>query len=257
MLGRLKPRLFAGFVVCLLAVPSSEGEPTDSFPRTETLTYQVEWRLITAGYATLKFERSGAPDRPNWKANLRLESTGLVSKLYKIEDTYSSSYDPGYCADSYHMISSEGKRRRDTVVTYERDRKKAVYLERDLIKNTTVRSSDIDVPACVHDVIGGLMKLRSIRLEPGKSIEIPTSDGKKFAMVRIEAQEREDVKIKGAVRKTMRYEAFIFNNVIYSRKARLQVWITEDAKRTPVQFRLRTPFPVGTVSLTLEKEEYP
>ncbi len=57
--------------------------------------------------------------------------------------------------------------------------------------------------------------------------------------------------------KTVRYEAFMLNGVIYTRKGRVELWLTDDAGHLPVQIRLRMNFPVGTVTLQLEKEEHP
>ena len=54
--------------------------------------------------------------------------------------------------------------------------------------------------------------------------------------------------------KTIRFEVDILNSVVYQRKGRAWVWISDDAKRLPVQIRLRMSFPVGTVTLGLEKE---
>ncbi len=57
--------------------------------------------------------------------------------------------------------------------------------------------------------------------------------------------------------KTMRYEANMLNGVIYSRKGRAFVWLTNDSRHLPVQIRLRMQFPIGTVTLQLAKEEHP
>jgi hypothetical protein len=45
------------------------------------------------------------------------------------------------------------------------------------------------------------------------------------------------------------------NGVVYSRKGRVFIWVTDDARRLPVQIQLRMSFPVGTVTLHLLKEE--
>ncbi len=222
---------------------------------TETFHYIVEWRLIDAGTASLKVTPSGTSDYPSLHSELILESTGLVSKLYKVEDKYFGNYELGFCAISSQMSAIEGRRRRESSVTYDRTRNKAIYLERDLVKNTIVHSGEIDTPPCIHDVVGALLSLRHMDVEPGKAVEIPISDGKKAAKVRVEAQEREQIKIDNQVYKTIRYEAFLFNSVIYSRKARLQLWITDDTKRLPVQIRVRMNFPIGTVTLSLDKAE--
>jgi hypothetical protein len=38
---------------------------------------------------------------------------------------------------------------------------------------------------------------------------------------------------------------------------RVFVWLTDDDRRLPVQIRVRMNFPLGTVTLELEKEEHP
>jgi hypothetical protein len=233
---------------------STNGEsvvPRQTSP--ETFEYDIEWRLITAGKATLKMSPAGMSEHTGWNSELMLRSVGLVSKLYRVNDRYLGNYDPTYCASSAQMSVEEGRRRRTTNVTYDRETNKASYLERDLVKNTIVHDKVIDIPSCVHDVVGSLYALRGMRLAPGNTTEIPISDGKKYASVRVEAQERENVKIKNVMHKTVRYEAFLFNGVVYSRKARLLVWLTDDDRRLPVQIRLRMGFPIGTVTLALEK----
>jgi hypothetical protein len=83
------------------------------------------------------------------------------------------------------------------------------------------------------------------------------SDGKKTAYVRVEAQAREQLKIKAGTFDTIRYEVFMFNGVLYPRKADLLIWLTDDAHRVPVQIRARMSFPVGNITLELVKDEHP
>jgi len=81
------------------------------------------------------------------------------------------------------------------------------------------------------------------------------SDGRRAAQVKVEAQEREEVITPAGTFKTIRYEANLMNGVVYQRKGRVFVWVSDDAKRIPVQIRLRLAFPIGTVTLQLQKEE--
>jgi hypothetical protein len=91
----------------------------------------------------------------------------------------------------------------------------------------------------------------------GQSVQLPVSDGRKSAAVKVEAQERERVITPAGTFNTVRYEVNILNGVIYSRTGRVFVWLTDDERRVPVQIRLRMSFPLGTVTLELEKEEHP
>jgi hypothetical protein len=45
----------------------------------------------------------------------------------------------------------------------------------------------------------------------------------------------------------------VFNNVLYRRKGRLLIWVTDDAQRLPVQLRFMFSFPLGDITLELEK----
>jgi hypothetical protein len=128
---------------------------------------------------------------------------------------------------------------------------KAKYVERDLVKNRIADSHEIDIRPCEHDVVGALYSLRTMNIPLGQSVQIPISDGKKVVMGRVEAQQRENVKIEGIEYKTVRYEAHLFNGVLYRRSGRLFVWVTEDDRRLPVQIRVRLPFYIGTVTLQL------
>ena len=98
------------------------------------------------------------------------------------------------------------------------------------------------------------MLFRSLQLEPGQSAQIPMSDGKKSVMARVEAQQRERISTPAGTFQTIRYEAFVFKDVLYRRDANLYVWVTDDARRLPVQIRVRMQFTIGTITFQLEKE---
>jgi hypothetical protein len=242
----LKP-LLALLVFAPLASPQS-------LPARETLYYTVEWRLITAGKAKLEWTSEQRP-RTGAQVNLRLESVGLVSKFFKVEDNYSSNLNSVLCGQSLQMTTLEGSRQRETKVTFDSASRKASYVERDRAKNAVIATHEIDIPPCVHDVIGGVYLLRTLNLEPGQSAEVPVSDGKKSAMAKVEAQQREDVKTPGGTFKTIRCEIHVFNDVLYHRQARLYIWLTDDRRKLPVQVQVRMQFAIGTITLLLEKAE--
>lgn len=227
----------------------SANEAGGSFPSPETLVYSIEWRLIDAGEARLIQE----PKR----SKLHLESSGLVSKLYKLNDNYDLEMQGDFCATSTTLEAMERSRHRETKVAYDYSKGKASYVERDLIKNTVTKTAEVEIPPCTHDIIGALYKLRTLKLEPGQSNQVEVSDGKKSVSARIEAQQNEQIKTNAGTFNTTRYEAYVFGGVLYARKAQLLIWISDDARRLPVQIRVRLSFPVGTITLALEKEEHP
>src|SRR5947209_88843 len=84
------------FAVCEPAgVHAQSPSPSTAQPASESLEYSIEWRLITAGIAKLNLAGS--------HITLKLESSGLVSKLYRVDDVYQSNYDPGFCVTSLEL----------------------------------------------------------------------------------------------------------------------------------------------------------
>jgi hypothetical protein len=265
---RLPPRL-TWVCLALLAAPASlpqsqpvlpESKPAGgapgAFPSQETLTYGIEWRLIRAGSARLSLEPRKSGGALVWETRLHVESAGLVAKLYKLEETYAAEMRDQFCTTATDLDSVEGKRHRGTKVSFDYASGKASYIERDLIKDSIFKTAEVEIPACVADFIGGLYKLRTLKLEPGESAQVPMSDGKKSVMARVEAQNREEIKNEAGTFNTIRCEAYLFNGVLYARKAQVQVWLTDDARRLPVQVRARMSFPTGSITFELEKDEH-
>jgi uncharacterized protein DUF3108 len=255
-------RFVAGAVPVLLAaswalpapkpLPAPRPRPADADPGLTgagKLVYNIEWRLIHAGTAVV--------DATGPEGRVKLESAGLVSALFKVEDLYSVRYDEPFCATSSVLDAREGRRHRETSITFDRARNQATFIQRDLLNNTILRSSQTDIPNCVHDIVGAMFTLRNAHLEPGQSTELPVSDGRRAAQVKIEAQQREPVQTPAGSFNTIRYEANLLNGVVYTRKGRVFLWLSDDERKLPVQIRLRMQFPVSTVTLQLQKEERP
>jgi hypothetical protein len=252
-------------LVLLVSAPLAFSQG-GGLPAKESFSYNIEWRLFNAGKAKVDITSSttepkaAEPKTPEpkteYQIKLHLESTGFVSKLFKVNDDYTGVFNNALCAESVQMITQEGSRQRETRITFDAETKKASYVERDRAKNNaTVLSQEIEIPPCVHDVVGGLFFLRTMNLEPGQSAQVPVSDGKKSVMAKVEAQAREDVKTPAGTFKTIRYEIYLFNNVLYKRPAHLNVWLSDDRRRLPVQIRVRMTFTIGTINLQLEKHE--
>jgi len=244
-------------VILLFAGPVALAAPA-ALPAREVLDYTVEWRLVTAGKARLVWSATPHPansPNPGWQADLHLESTGLVSKLFKVDNDYVSNLEADLCSSGSYLKAEEGNRHKETSVTFDREKRKAEYLEKDLVKKTVLNAHEIDIPSCVHDVLGGLYSVRTLNLQPGQTTQVAVSDGKKSVMARVEAQQREDIKTPAGAFKTVRYEAFLFNDVLYRRYGHVYFWLTDDARKLPVQIRVRLQFTIGTITLQLEKED--
>lgn len=173
-------RRVAALALVVIALPARSFQAPPA--GTETLSYGVEWRLIRAGAAKMTASAGEGGAR---QVSLTLRSAGLVNTLYRVSDDYVSTFAREFCTSTVFMHAEEGRRRRDTRITFDAERSKSSYLEQDLVKNAVAAQKEIDISPCTHDVIAGLYRLRSMQLEPGKTIQLPVSDGKKFVNVRV------------------------------------------------------------------------
>jgi hypothetical protein len=190
----------------------------------------------------------------NTEIRLHLETAGLVSRLFRVSDDYTALLAQNLCSQNTFLSAHEGSRNRETRVVFDAPARKASSIERDLGKNTTA-THEVAIPGCVHDVLGGLIVLRNLRLDTGKTAQIPISDGKKFVEAKVESQTREELKTSLGTFKTIRYEVFLFDNVLFRRSGHLHVWLTDDAERLPVQLQVRLQFTIGTITFRLGKPE--
>src|ERR1700684_4367817 len=158
-------RVFAGATVLLLT--SCSAQTALDVPTTERLTYDIEWRMIHAGSAVVDAQKTSA--------RMKLESAGMVSSLFKVDDAYGVTYDEPFCATSSTLDAQEGKKHHETRVTYDRATNRADAVVRDVVKNAVLHTYDTAIPNCVHDVLGALISLRSLTLSPGQSAQMPVS----------------------------------------------------------------------------------
>ena len=231
---------------------SSADEATKSrFPFPQTLSYQIDWHLINAGTVNLEFKHlSGA----TWQIDLDIESTGVVTRLYRVVDKYTMTGNDRFCPSSALLDAQEGKKHTVTTLNFDAQRHTVDYHEHDALKNSDKHLS-MATGTCTHEILGALAVLGQLDLQPGKSTTIPVTNGKKMVNARVQAEAKETISIGARHYETIRYEAFLFDNILYRRKGRVFLWISNDEERTPVQIRFELGFPIGNISLLLDKQQ--
>ena len=86
------PRLLVPLLFCPpLVLAQSAGLPSK-----ELLSYNIEWRLVTAGRVIIEWRPTPFQGQPGWQADARIESVGMVSKLYKVDINSISKLNQGF-----------------------------------------------------------------------------------------------------------------------------------------------------------------
>lgn len=235
------------------AQPAASAAPSIPFSSGETLHYEMSWRLFRAGEASIHVQQ--AQDKPGaWEATIKAYSTGFVSKLFKVDDTFVSRFTgPEMCSESMHKTVHEGRRHRDIRIDFHKDRKVASIRETDLTKNQLVRQVDHAIPECAFDVLSAFFHVRTRPLEVGKSFQMPINDGVHTLSATVEVQAKEEVKTPAGTFRAIRVEPKVFGGTLFKRSGRMQIWLSDDPLRLMIQLKARMFW--GTLTGSLQRVE--
>jgi Protein of unknown function (DUF3108) len=219
--------------------------PGFELPNGQTLHYEADWRFVTAGIATFRLERAGSQEHVEGAA----DSTGVVAMLFRVADRFNSYFDAKTLC-SYKLIkhTEEGSHRRETVITYDYSRGKAVLEERNLKDNQQKRTENA-IPGCVTDVVSGILYVASLPLQQGASYSFPLNDGGKTVTVQAHVEGKEQVKTPAGTFNTIRVGPEGDYGPLRN-GGRIWIWYTDDAQHLPVQMRARLFWGTLTVYLT-------
>ena len=221
--------------------------PGFNFP-TQTLRYEAEYRFWTAGVATLKVQRSGAQMHLVGTA----DSTGVVAMLFRVQDRFESYFDATkLCSQSLTKHTEEGSHRRDTQITFDYKRGKSVLNETNL-KTGEKKRQENDIPACVTDVVSGVLYVGSLPLAPNATYTFPLNDGGKTVNVQAHVEGKEQVKTPAGTFNTIRIGPEGDYGPLKNR-GRIWIWYTDDARHMPVQIRASLFW--GTITFHLQSYE--
>ncbi|HET7209091.1 MAG TPA: DUF3108 domain-containing protein [Terriglobales bacterium] len=231
--------------------PAPEMRPPSAgyrFPVDKTYVYSVEWHLFNAGFARLSMQPGNAQHRVTAIA----DSVGMVNLLYSIHDRYEGYFDPHtFCSQRIVKHQEEGKRRRDTEITFDYRQRKSILNDKNLKTGETKRFEN-DIPPCVTDVVTGFYYLASQPLQMGNSYDFPVNDGGKTTEVQAKVESRDQVKVPAGNYQTIRVSAEPVAGPLKG-KGKVSVWFTDDASHTPVQMRAKLGW--GTLVFRLQRVE--
>jgi hypothetical protein len=213
------------------------------FPR-QTLRYEAEYRFWTAGVATLRVERDGNQEHVIGTA----DSTGVVALLFRVQDRFNSFFDAKtLCSSKLVKHTEEGSHGRETVITFDYSRGKAVLEERNLKLNQSKRTEN-DIPGCVTDVMSGILYVASLPLQQGASYSFPLNDGGKTVTINARVEGKEQIKTPAGTFRTIRVGPEGDYSVLKDR-GRIWIWYTDDQRHLPVQMRAKLFWGTLTVQL--------
>ena len=258
-----RTRIFrTAVVVCLLALGwmpapvaiSAEEEAPTSLPLSikafqpgETLTYDISWsNIFTAGIATMQVEMEKSPEgRDIFKFIVHGHSTGLVDKIYPVNDTVQSVFDPLIMQSlSYSLSENFKKKKRLRVMVFDHSQKTVVSRLNEDPPETLV------VPDPVQDALSTLYYLRTREdFMPDKHIDIDVVDSGKNWSVEVYTLGREKVTTPAGEFETIKVMTHPKYQGTFLNKGEVFFWLTDDIRKIPVL--MKSTIAVGSFVFTL------
>jgi hypothetical protein len=207
----------------------------------EYFQFSIDWSGLNGGSALMQVQNMQTVDgRRAWRIVTKAESNSFVSKFYKVRDRAESYID----ADSLYALRfekhlREGSYRKDLSVRFEQARRKAVHDD----------GKSFDVPARVHDVLSAFYYIRTCPLPDGATVSIPTYDNEKSYDMVVKVLRRERIEVPAGKFDCVLVEPELKSEGIFKSKGEMQVWLSDDERRIPVQVKSKVP--IGSISVSL------
>ena len=219
--------------------------PSFHLPVGERFTYDADWRLWTAGNATIKVENNGS----EYHVSATADSIGVVAMLYRVADRFDSYFDErSLCSTHITKHTEEGTHKRETNIRFDYQRRKAVLDERNLKDNGTKHQEE-DIPPCVTDVLSGILYGATLPLHDGATYNFPLNDGGQTVNVQAHVEGHEEVKTPAGTFQTLRVQPEA-NSGILKQRGKIWIWYTNDGQHIPVLMRARLFWGTLTIRLT-------
>lgn len=217
-------------------------------PGAQTLTYQVDWRLLPAATVTMRLEQHG----PQEQLTITAATLGSISLLYRVSDRFQSVFDRATgCSQALSKQTEEGRRRVNTDVHFDYPDHRMVQTEKNLTRNTNKLGSG-PLPACATDILSSIFYIATQPLSPGQGFSFPLADSLRTIAVDLKVQARENVRVPAGNFSAVRVEPTAEAGIVRNR-GQIWIWYSDDARHIPVQMKARLFW--GTVTLRLTNLE--
>jgi len=256
------------YLLCSGQVKLSKPPPP-LFPAGETLVYEVRWDppgwmfflpTVDAGEITLKFqERLTYNGNPAFKITADAISSGFLPRItgVSVQDYFESIIDAReFCSLKLIKKTREGKRQRDIILTFDREKGRGHFVAYDVSKKPPVELKNDEVqniPSCVQDFLSAIYHTRLRDLKIGGSYPLTVSDNGMVKQVEIRVRKRESVECALGKYSALKVETISVFGGLFRGGGTFIVWFSDDPNKIPIKFEAKVK--LGKVFGSIKKME--
>ncbi len=215
--------------------------PNGAFLAGEYLEFSIRFKFIHVGTAVL--EIPSAPTvfgRPCLQLRESVRTAAFFDAFYKVRDRVESCLDAEALVPlKFERHLSEGSYRMEEETFFDQQRHLAVNLDTEAV-----------VPAHVQDTLSAFYYVRTLKLEPGMTIQMPSFEGTVVHPLQVIVHRRETLKVPAGEFQTVVIEPRLGpRGGLFHSSGPIFLWLTDDARHMPVQ--MRTSISLGNVTAEL------
>ncbi len=226
-------------------VARAQARRAPAFEPGEELRFQASYLKFDAGDLTVKVGREKEGGRVLWPLEVQAKTSGVVELMYRIQQHFVSEFEPARGRSvGLDLDSQVGGEHRAETVRYRGTR----ALIRETKDGRTVATSR-PMLAGAQDLLATFYELRDLPLAVGSAFSRPVWSGRKSWRLtgRVAGEERVTTGAGTFATKVVRLRTH-FGGKFHSDRE-VTVWISDDARRLPVQ--VAADFFVGTMKVSL------
>ncbi|CAB5144599.1 hypothetical protein D3OALGA1CA_4062 [Olavius algarvensis associated proteobacterium Delta 3] len=220
----------------------------------EKLTFKLRWGFFPAGRAVLEVL---PPEKINGEMAhhfvLTVRTNSFVDAFYRVRQRIDAYCDLAVTRSIlYKEVHSVRKTKRDSEIRFDWENMKAQYVD------FGQAAEPIQIKPGAFDPLSAFYFSRTMDPSHTKNVERPVTDGKKCVMGRATVVKRQKIKLW-----KQRYDTFLVEPELAEvggvfekdKNAKIQIWVTADHRRIPVQ--LKSKVSVGSFVGALVSAELP
>lgn len=239
----------AGLIVMAGALLTTVPVKAETLPfhPGEQVRLSVQFLGINAGELEVQVGQRHTDSLHLWTLEAEARTRGLTSVMWKIDEQFTSLFDPAAAAaigsDRISRVNGD-------------DQTEVIRIEGETAHVTRVREGKKsektrEVLPGSQDILAAVYRLRTMDLKPLDEVSIPIFTGNKSWKLEGKVIGRQVVKSKGGTYDTLVIRCRTHFDGKFASDRDLTVWLSDDARRIPV--RLEADFLVGSMRATLQE----
>jgi hypothetical protein len=212
-------------------VPKVDFSETPVFLDGEKLTFRIHYGFITGGEVNITANRTWLNGREVFHTALAGKTTGLIDKLYKVNDVYESFFDPATnLPDKAIRNIREGSYRYYDEVEFNQEE---MYV-------MSQRNGKVSVPKNTLDMASVMYYVRRLdlsKLSENDIISLDTYFGDSLFPFYIVYKGRETISIGSGKYKCFKFVPIVEPGRVFENNDDMTIWFSDDENKVPVSIK--------------------